>query len=232
MFLEQIIVARHPKVLLAVLFCLLNLLNAGCGSTAGDAVPPTASIDADGTAATDDGGDSGRPQATNRPVVVITTSLGAITVELDRAEAPLSVDNFLSYVSKNAYDDTIFHQVDRGFMALAGGYHGDLSPVPADFPIRNEAQNALKNVRGTIAMARPGDLVDSATSQFFFNLADNASLDYQPGGLEKYGYCVFGKVTAGLDVLDRIGAVSVADAVNLPNMPREPVIIESVRRVR
>jgi cyclophilin family peptidyl-prolyl cis-trans isomerase len=225
-------VPRHPKVLLATLFCLLAGLCAGCGSTTGDGGPPTASIEADGGAARADARDSDRPRVARHPVLAIVTSLGTITVELDRAEAPLTVDNFLNYVSKNQYDDTIFHQVDRGFMALAGGFHGDMSPVPAEFPIRNEAQNGLKNLRGTIAMARPGDSIDSATSQFFFNLADNPSLDYQPGGLENYGYCVFGKVTAGQDVLDRIGEVSVADAVNLPNMPREPLIIESIRRVR
>ena len=223
---------RQPKVLLAVLFCLLTLLNAGCGSTAGEGGPPTASIESDAAQSADDQGEFERTRVTGHPVVAITTSLGTITVELDRAEAPLTVDNFLSYVAKNRYDDTIFHQVDRGFMALSGGYRTDQSEVPIDFPIRNEAHNALKNVRGTIAMARPGDSIDSATSQFFFNLADNPSLDYQPGGLENYGYCVFGKVTAGLDVLDRIGEVSVADAVNLPNMPREPVIVESIRRVR
>ncbi len=164
--------------------------------------------------------------------MVIATSLGDITVELDREQAPLTVDNFLAYAGKKLYDHTIFHQVDRGFMALAGGYDLDLRTVPTDFPIRNEAHNGLKNSRGTIAMARPSNSIDSATSQFFFNLADNGSLDYQPGALDDYGYCVFGKVTAGMNVLERIGNVPVADAVNLPNMPREPITIESIRRVR
>ena len=232
---------RLPKVLLAVVFCLFAAVWIGCGSS-GDGGPPAASIEADGSS----GATDGRPKVTRHPVVVITTSLGAITVELDRLETPLTVDNFLDYVGKNHYDDTIFHQVDRGFMVLAGGYHSNLSPIPAEFPIRNEAQEGRKNLRGTIAMARLGDSVDSATSQFFFNLSDNPALDYQPGGLENYGYCAFGKVTAGLDVLDRIASVAVADSVHpqngqrnagasvqqWPNMPREPVIIESIRRVR
>lgn len=169
-----------------------------------------------------------------KPVVVIDSSAGAITVELDRAKAPISVENFLKYVDKGFYDGLTFHRVIPGFMIQGGGMTETNNRLAekkdgAFPPIKNESGNGLSNARGTIAMARTND-PNSATSQFFINLVDNANLDNYGGG-----YAVFGKVTEGMDVVDAIAKVETttkADSRGLPNgdVPIKPVTIKSIKR--
>jgi peptidyl-prolyl cis-trans isomerase A (cyclophilin A) len=156
------------------------------------------------------------------PVVVISTTLGDITVELDPAKAPLSVDNFLQYVKAGHYDGTIFHRVIKGFMIQGGNMTADMTAKPTRPPIKNEAANGLKNERGTIAMARTS-VVDSATSQFYINTGtNNTLLDHQ---VRDYGYAVFGKVVGGMDVVDKIEGVRTQPG----DVPVEPVIMKSIR---
>ncbi len=156
------------------------------------------------------------------PVVVITTSMGEISLQLDQEKAPLSVANFLAYVKANHYDGTIFHRVIKGFMIQGGGMTPDMREKPTRAPIKNEAANGLKNERGTVAMARTAD-VDSATSQFFINTGTkNAFLDHK---VRDYGYAVFAKVVAGMDVVDKIESVKTAPG----DVPVEAVIIKSIR---
>ena len=204
-------------------FCLVFI---GCGKSP----PSSASIDAP-RGEMPSGPKKGDFDA-EHPTVVLATSLGEITLELDPKGAPITVDNFLSYVNRRKYDGTIFHQVVADYMALGGGFDAKLQEVRTEFPIRNEAHNGAKNVRGTIAMARAADAIDSATNQFFLNLADNSNLDHRDRTPEGYGYCVFGKVTAGDDVLEKISHVSVADQADFPQSPTTPIVIESVRQIR
>ena len=144
------------------------------------------------------------------------------------------MENFLKqYVDNGFYAGTVFHHVDSGFMVIGGGYTQDGAAKATSAPIPNEAYNGLKNRRGTLAMARETEYVDSATSQFFINLGDNAELDYDesPDGLS-FGYCVFGEVIEGMDVVDRIASVSVGATGDFPKMPSEPVVINAVTRLR
>lgn len=166
--------------------------------------------------------------------VRVETTLGAIHIRLNAEKAPVTVDNFLlNYADRGFYDNTIFHYVDKGCMIAAGGYTSELKQKELRDGIPNEADNGLKNLRGTIAMARYPDDADSANCQFFINLADNAQLDHQNRDSgEHYGYCVFGEVTQGMDIVDRIGDVAVADRDQFPRMPSENVILRSIRRVR
>ncbi len=159
-------------------------------------------------------------------MVVISTNHGDITVELFENEAPISVANFLSYVDDGFFDGTIFHRVIPGFMIQGGGMAEDMSQKETKDPIKNEADNGVKNERGTLAMARTS-AVDSATSQFFINLTDNAFLD---NGARDFGYAVFGKVTEGMDVVDKIAGVETGNRGGHADVPVEPVIMESVRR--
>nr|WP_235840330.1 peptidylprolyl isomerase [Geoanaerobacter pelophilus] len=164
------------------------------------------------------------------PRVVIETSMGEIKVELFDQEAPLSVDNFLSYVKSDFYSGTIFHRVIPGFMIQGGGFHQNLALKPAKAPIRNESSNGIKNTRGTLATARTVK-PDSATSQFFVNLVDNPSLD--PPSNNGYGFsAVFGRVTEGMDVVDLIAAVPTGSEKGFKDVPREPVVIKSMRVLR
>ncbi|MCY4027976.1 MAG: peptidylprolyl isomerase [Acidobacteria bacterium] len=149
------------------------------------------------------------------------TSLGTIAIELFESEAPISVANFLSYVDEGHYDGVIFHRVIQGFMVQGGRFTPSMSPRPTRAPIRNEAANGLDNDRYTVAMARTSQ-VDSATDQFFINTVDNDFLNHQ---VRDYGYAVFGRVIDGTDVVDRIEATPVTNAV-----PNTPVVIESARR--
>jgi cyclophilin family peptidyl-prolyl cis-trans isomerase len=164
------------------------------------------------------------------PMVIIKTSKGDITIELAPEKAPLTVQNFLAYVDAKFYDGTIFHRVIKGFMIQGGGLTPDFKEKPEKPAVKNEAGNGLKNLRGTIAMART-DQPHTATSQWFINHADNASLDHKDNSVDGFGYCVFGKVIAGLDVVDAIAQVPTATIKGNENAPRTTVTILSVRRV-
>ncbi len=165
---------------------------------------------------------TGLAQASN-PVIELHTNRGVITLELDAEKAPATVENFISYVNTGFYNGTVFHRVIDGFMIQGGGFDQALRQRPTRSPIRNEAANELKNTAGTIAMARTSD-PDSATSQFFINLADNTALDYpKPDG---HGYAVFGKVTSGMEVVQAIGKSAVRRAGMHQHLPVEPVVIE------
>lgn len=159
--------------------------------------------------------------------VTIETSMGSVTLELNEEKAPVTVANFLSYVKSGHYDGTIFHRVIDGFMIQGGGFTKAMDQKPTQKPIKNEAANGLKNERGTIAMARTM-VVDSATSQFFINLVDNSFLDYRGPDPRMFGYAVFGKVTDGMDVVDKIAKVKTGFAGPHQNVPEEPVIIKKV----
>lgn len=206
--------------------------SGGCGGkTDGDA--PVASIGnpeqlADGAAQS-----PGQPvMDAKHPVVEMTTSLGKITLELDGEGAPLTVDNFLNYVQQGHYDGTIFDQVYANQGILGGLFTPDLAEKETRTPVRNEADNGLKNARGSVAMVRAADAIDSATAHFFVNVRDNPALDHQDRSVEGFGYCVFGRVTAGLDIVDRIAEVAVKQTDQFDQTPVQTVLIESVRRIR
>jgi len=160
-------------------------------------------------------------------MVRFQTTHGDFTVELYEAEAPETVRNFLRYVDEGFFDGTIFHRVIPGFVIQGGGLTSDMRPKRTHPPVRNEAHNGLRNERGTLSMARTSD-INSATSQFFVNLADNDFLDHRPG---EYGYAVFGRVTEGMDVIDRIAAVPTGRRKGYDDVPLEDVVIVSARRV-
>jgi cyclophilin family peptidyl-prolyl cis-trans isomerase len=159
--------------------------------------------------------------------VLMKTSKGDITIELNAAKAPVTVKNFLSYVKDGFYNGTIFHRVISGFMIQGGGVTAEMHEKNAKASIKNEAGNGLKNLRGTIAMARTMD-VDSATCQFFINHKDNAFLDHKNDTPDGFGYCVFGKVVAGMDVVDAIAKVKTGTKHGMENIPLETVTILSV----
>jgi cyclophilin family peptidyl-prolyl cis-trans isomerase len=159
------------------------------------------------------------------PQVELKTNLGFIKIELDSEKAPLTVKNFLQYVKDGHYNGTIFHRVIPGFMIQGGGFTPDFTQKPTRSPVRNEATNGLRNTVGTIAMARTPD-PHSATAQFFINVADNASLDFRFPTQTGYGYCVFGKVVAGMDVVEKIVRVATGDRPPHQNVPLTPVVIE------
>lgn len=161
------------------------------------------------------------------PRVLLTTSLGEVEVELNEDAAPISVKNFLSYVDSGFYDGVQFHRVIPGFMIQTGGLTADMQEKDTRAPIVNEADNGLHNVRGTLAMARTGN-VNSATSQFFINLTDNAFLDH---GKRDFGYAVFGKVVRGMEVVDRIASVRTGNRGMHRNVPVEPVLIVSAKKL-
>lgn len=158
--------------------------------------------------------------------VKLYTNYGAITLELDADKAPATVENFLAYVGAGHYDNTVFHRVIDNFMIQGGGFEPGLkNQKPTRDPIENEADNGLKNLRGTIAMARTGE-PHSATAQFFINVVDNAFLDYRAPNQQDWGYCVFGRVTEGLDVVDAIRKVETGNSGFHQNVPRTDIIIE------
>ncbi|MFH0954204.1 MAG: peptidylprolyl isomerase [Verrucomicrobiota bacterium] len=162
-------------------------------------------------------------------MVTIRTSKGSIKVELNQKAAPVTVQNFLQYVESKHYNGTIFHRVIDGFMIQGGGFTKDFVQKPTRAPIRNEAGNGLKNERGTLAMARTSD-INSATSQFFINVADNAFLNHSAPNPQAYGYCVFGKVVEGMDVVDQIKSVPTGRRGPHENVPTEPVEILEITR--
>ena len=172
-------------------------------------------------------------QEVPNPVVIIKTNKGTIEVELFSDRAPQTVTNFLSYVLVSFYDGTIFHRVIPGFMIQGGGFTPNMVQKPVKAPIINEASNRLSNKRGTIAMARTPD-PHSATSQFFINHKDNPSLDFKNKSDQGYGYCVFGRVISGMDVVDKIARVSTTkvtapDGNQHQNVPISTVLIESIQ---
>ena len=158
------------------------------------------------------------------------TNLGTIKLELFAQEAPLSVKNFLDYATSGFYDGTVFHRVIPNFMIQGGGFTADMKQKKTNAPIKNEADNGLKNLRGTIAMARTM-IVDSATAQFFINVKDNGFLDHSDKTMKGYGYAVFGKVIEGMDVVDKIAAVRTGVLRGFPDVPLPPVVIESMKVV-
>jgi cyclophilin family peptidyl-prolyl cis-trans isomerase len=164
------------------------------------------------------------------PRVLMKTSLGDVTIELFPNEAPVTVQNFLAYADAAFFDGTIFHRVIDGFMIQGGGMTADMKEKPASSPIRNEADNGLKNARCTLAMARRPD-IHSASSQFFINLVDNPFLDHQAPAPDKFGYAVFGKVVAGMEVVDAIARVATGTRGMHQDVPREPVAILSMTRL-
>jgi len=159
--------------------------------------------------------------------VLMTTTVGPITLELDADNAPKTVENFLSYVANGFYDGTIFHRVINNFMIQGGGFTADMAQKTTQAPIENEANNGLKNNRGSIAMARTQD-PHSATAQFFINVQDNDFLNHTGENMQGWGYAVFGKVTEGEDVLDKIRCVKTGNHAGHQDVPVEPIIIESV----
>ena len=159
--------------------------------------------------------------------ILMTTTVGPMTLELDADNAPKTVENFLSYVSNGFYDGTIFHRVINNFMVQGGGFTADMEQKATEAPIENEANNSLKNAYGTIAMARTQD-PHSATAQFFINVQDNDFLNHTGENMQGWGYAVFGKVTDGEEVLDKIRCVQTGSQAGHQDVPVEPIIIESV----
>jgi peptidyl-prolyl cis-trans isomerase A (cyclophilin A) len=164
------------------------------------------------------------------PVVLMETSMGNIKLELYVREAPLSVKNFLGYVNSGFYNGLIFHRVIPGFMVQGGGFTPDLVQKQTGPPIKNEADNGLKNQAGTIAMARTA-VVDSATAQFFINVADNGFLNHRDNTPQGYGYAVFGKVIEGMDVVNRIVAVRTGAQNGFRDVPKTAVVIMSIKAI-
>jgi cyclophilin family peptidyl-prolyl cis-trans isomerase len=214
---------------------LALLAAAGCADQDQETLAPSTNGEGDNSSAANRAETTSGQLApdSKHPVVVIETSLGNITVELDAENTPITVNNFLSYVDDGHYDQTIFHQVSKEYpqVVIGGAFAPDLTEKPTRTPIYNEANDQLKNRRGTIAMARQPDAIHSATCHFFFNLTDNEVLDQKDRTLEGYGYCVFGKVVDGMDVVDNIGNVEVHNTEQFERIPVRPVVITSIRRL-
>lgn len=203
---------KNTQKLLSLVSCLLLLTATALGKT--DPTKPAAS------------------KPTEKPVtIVIETSISTtpIEIELNKDKAPESVANFLRYVDKKFYDNLVFHRVIDNFMIQGGGFDKDMKQKDADAAIKNEANNGLKNKKGTIAMARTMD-VNSASSQFYINLKDNDFLDYKGPMPQDYGYAVFGQVTKGLDVVETIGKTKTATSGHMGDVPVTPIIIKSIRK--
>ncbi|HEX5447471.1 MAG TPA: peptidylprolyl isomerase [Pirellulales bacterium] len=216
-------------------FCALSLAalaTAGCERSAASPTAPEEAA-ADRESKPVDRAANGAPSAGEYfPTVVLETSLGRLTIKLDPQAAPRTVNNFLHYVESGFYNQTIFHQVEPGYVILGGGYTADLAEKPARYPIPNEATHAQQNRRGTLAMARQPDSIDSSTCQFFVNLTDNFQLDHRGDTPADFGYCVFGEVVEGLEVLDQIAGVEVQATEQFERLPVETVLIESAYRLR
>ena len=230
---------QHSSKLIISLLAACGLaLAMGC-QRSGDSTPPTASVPGPKTdpavpALPSHVSATRSDQDPAHPVVEIVTTLGTLRVRLNGEKAPLTVDNFMNYVANRHFDQTIFHQVLRDYpkVVVGGGYTVDLVEKKTRTPIRNEAHNGLKNRRGTIAMARQPSNEDSATCQFFFNVADNEVLDHQKRTPANYGYCVFGEIIDGLDTLDHIAQTPVHDTAHFERTPVTVVAIKSIRQVR
>lgn len=163
-------------------------------------------------------------------MIVFSTSAGDITVELFHDQAPETAANFERYVEKGHYDGTLFHRVIDGFMVQGGGFDTQFEQKPTDAPIKNEADNGLKNARGHLAMARTGD-PHSATAQFFINVADNDFLNHTAPTPQGWGYCVFGRVVEGMDVVERIKSVATTRRGGHADVPAEDIVIETARKI-
>lgn len=168
--------------------------------------------------------------AAENPKVKMSTSLGDMVIELNAEKAPNTVANFLSYVDAGFYTDTLFHRVISNFMIQGGGFDLQQNKKTTQAPIKNEANNGLKNKRGTIAMARTGD-PHSATAQFFINVQNNGNLDFRSEDQRGWGYAVFGKVTEGLDTMDKIRYTRTVRSGRFQNLPAQAVVINSVTRI-
>jgi cyclophilin family peptidyl-prolyl cis-trans isomerase len=226
------------RALSAVLVMAAIILFVGCGQE------NTAETAATGGAATTTSGTSGangamlpkpRPAPTAElpdPVVTMHTSLGDVLIRLNQKAAPRTVSNFVDYVLTKHYDGTIIHQIDAGYALIGGTYTDKLVQKPVRYPIANESANGLKNRRGTIAMLRNPADPNSATSQYFINLADNPKLDRTGDKPEEAGYCVFGEVIQGLDVLEKISQVRTADVKGFTKLPTQTVLVQSMSVVR
>ena len=170
-------------------------------------------------------------KAVENPRVVLETSSGKIIIELQPERAPETVKNFLAYVDAEFYNDTVFHRVIPNFMIQGGGFTADMDSKPTQTPIKNEADNGLKNERGTIAMARTAD-PDSATAQFFINTVNNEFLDHRSKDPQGWGYAVFGKVIEGMEVVDAISGVKTETRGVFRDVPSEPVVIRNAKRLK
>jgi cyclophilin family peptidyl-prolyl cis-trans isomerase len=215
--------------------CVFAIFAAGgfAGCNRSSTKPEATGSDKSGTAVAATAVPTAKNVDLEKPVVQIDTSAGAITVRLDGVHSPGTVRNFLNYANEGFYENTLVHYVDTGKMVVAGGYSADFKPKPARTPIRNEAHNGVKNVRGAIAMARDASLIDSATTQFFINLTDAPKHDHTGDTPDNYGYCVFGEVTEGLDVVEKISQSPTKDqGGDLAQTPNPPVVIKSIRVVR
>ena len=160
--------------------------------------------------------------------IKIMTNQGDIHVALNKTKAPITVENMLRYINEGYYKDTVFHRIIKGFMAQGGGFDTNLKPKNTHKPIKNEADNGLKNTRGTIAMARSSD-PDSATSQFFINMVDNHFLDHTDKTMRGWGYTVFGRVTSGMSVVNKMAAIPTgAQGMFRQDVPKTPVIIKDI----
>ena len=205
-------------------------LLACSSSSSGD--PNSVAPDAGSPDTESDGGvdDGSEPEAPKPVSIVLETDLGNIEIELDPAKAPKTVENFLTYVDEKAYDGTLFHRVIPNFMIQGGGFDSDYNQRETHPAIKNEADNGLKNLRGTIAMART-NAPHSATNQFFINVVDNKALDYTAKTTKGWGYAVFGKVTSGMDVADKIVAVPTGEGGPFDkHAPLTQLHIKSARR--
>lgn len=174
-------------------------------------------------------GTGGTMSTGNNPTVVIETNQGTIEAELYADKAPISVENFLKYTQEGFYDGTVFHRVIDGFMIQGGGFTENMQQKPTRDQIKNEATNGLKNERGTLAMART-NVVDSATAQFFINVKDNDFLNHSSPTPSGYGYAVFGKVTNGMEIVEKIKGVPTTTRGMFQDVPVTPVVIKSVRK--
>ena len=163
-------------------------------------------------------------------MVILHTSMGDIKLALDAENAPATVENFLQYVRAGHYDDTVFHRVINGFMIQGGGFAPGMKQKPTRGPVANEAGNGLKNAKYSVAMARTSD-PHSATAQFFINVADNAFLDYKGPSPQGWGYCVFGRVVEGTDIVDRIAGVTTGSTGFHQDVPKEDVVIRKAEEV-
>jgi len=167
----------------------------------------------------------------SNPVVKLDTTHGAVYIELYKKEAPISVENFISYVNSGFYDGTIFHRVIKGFMVQGGGFNSGMKQKKTKDPIKNEASNGLHNIRGSVAMART-QIVDSATSQFFINVVDNLFLDFKSKRADQYGYAVFGGVVSGMEVVDLIRSEKTTAVGYFRDVPAKDVVINKANLVK